>query len=166
MLKDIRLNKGLTRRDLSRMTGISYGLIRDFEYGTTKLRNTKLITVLKLCKALKCSVADLDDEDAILRIFLKNDYLKKLVFGEKILKDIRLNKGLTRRDLSRMTGISYGSIRDFEYGITKIRNTKLITVLKLCKALKCSVADLDGEDAILRIFLKNDYLEEWIFHEY
>lgn len=78
MLKDIRLNKGLSRRELSKMTGVSFASIRDFEYGTTKLRNTKLITALKLCKALNCSITDLDDEDAILKKFLKNDCLEDM----------------------------------------------------------------------------------------
>lgn len=60
-LRDLRIKKGLTQQELSFMSGIAQGVISDIESGATQ--NPRFDTVIKLAKALGCSVADFIDSE-------------------------------------------------------------------------------------------------------
>ena len=58
-LQRIRKEKNLTLSDLSKLSGVALLTIQKLETGTTPITQAKLDTLIKIAKALKCSVADL-----------------------------------------------------------------------------------------------------------
>lgn len=64
------------------------------------------------------------------------------------LKFIRKDKGLTRAELSRMSGVNETTIKFLEDGINNADNVKLSTLVALAKALKVKARKLvDNETA-------------------
>lgn len=62
------------------------------------------------------------------------------------LKDLRMAKGYTRTELSKLSGIRYQKIRDIEAGIIRPENITLKTAIKLAKALECDPEELMRPD--------------------
>ena len=62
------------------------------------------------------------------------------------LKTIRINKDLSRLELSKLSGVSVQNIQALEEGITQVDNVKLSTLVALAKALKVKVIDLLPKD--------------------
>lgn len=62
------------------------------------------------------------------------------------LERIRREKGLTRKELSLLSGVSTMTIQSLEQGLTDVNNVKLTTLIKLAKALHCKVVDLLDND--------------------
>lgn len=58
------------------------------------------------------------------------------------LEIFRKEKGLTREELSKLSGVHHMTITSLENGITDVSNVKLSTLVKLAKALHCKVIDL------------------------
>ena len=64
------------------------------------------------------------------------------------LKMIRLEKGLTRQELARQSGVNEQTIKTLEEGINNADNVKLSTLVALAKALKVKARKLvDNETA-------------------
>ena len=64
------------------------------------------------------------------------------------LKMIRLEKGLTRQELARQSGVNEQTIKTLEEGINNADNVKLSTLVALAKALKVKAQKLvDNETA-------------------
>lgn len=64
------------------------------------------------------------------------------------LKFIRKDKGLTRAELARMSGVNETTIKFLEDGINNADNVKLSTLVALAKALKVKARKLvDNETA-------------------
>lgn len=64
------------------------------------------------------------------------------------LKMIRLEKGLTREELARQSGVNEQTIKTLEEGINNVNNVKLSTLVALAKALKVKARKLvDNETA-------------------
>lgn len=64
-IKELRKQRGLTQRELADICGLSCILINRLEEDRLDLRNTKMENVIRLCKALKCNIADLfKDKDS------------------------------------------------------------------------------------------------------
>ena len=61
-LKDLRLSKGLTVKQLSNKSGLAVGYISDLENG--KADNPSKLTLSKLANALDVSISDLLDESS------------------------------------------------------------------------------------------------------
>lgn len=59
MLKQIRIERNLTQKQLSEKTGIPLSLIQHYEQGFRNLDGAKLNTLLDLAIALDCSVSDI-----------------------------------------------------------------------------------------------------------
>lgn len=58
------------------------------------------------------------------------------------LKMIRLEKGLTREELARQSGVNEQTIKTLEEGINNANNVKLSTLVALAKALKVKARKL------------------------
>ena len=58
------------------------------------------------------------------------------------LKTLRELKGISRKELAELTGISFRSIQDYEQGHKDLSSAKAETILKMAKALDCSMEDL------------------------
>lgn len=61
LLRKKRLQKKMSQQELSAASGVPQGVISDIESGSTL--NPRFDTVIKLAKALGCSVADFLDDD-------------------------------------------------------------------------------------------------------
>lgn len=65
-LKTIRESRGITRQQLSELSGVNVRLIERYEQGERDINGAKLKTLLKLCKTLGCELKDIvDDEETI-----------------------------------------------------------------------------------------------------
>jgi transcriptional regulator with XRE-family HTH domain len=58
------------------------------------------------------------------------------------LKEIRTSKGLTLRQLEKLSGVHNQKIHEIESGKIKVENITLKTAEKLAKALDCKAEDL------------------------
>ena len=67
-LERIRKAKGLSRRELSLLSGVSNQAIRGIEREWHKIGESKLDTLVALAKTLKCKVRDLVDEETAKRL--------------------------------------------------------------------------------------------------
>jgi len=72
------------------------------------------------------------------------------------LKQNREFSGMSQRELAEKTGISIRTIQEYERGSRDLNGAKLVTLLKFCNALGCSL------DAILT---DSETLEEWKIYE-
>ena len=60
-LKQIRKEKGLTQKELAEKTDTNLRTIQHYEQGSKDLNMAAAITVLRIAKALGCSIEDLLD---------------------------------------------------------------------------------------------------------
>jgi transcriptional regulator with XRE-family HTH domain len=68
-LKRLREAQFMTHEQLAMKSGLSIQLVRLYEYEPVRRNNAKLISLIKLAKALNCKVSDLiEDKD------LKSDF--------------------------------------------------------------------------------------------
>ena len=58
------------------------------------------------------------------------------------LKEIRTNKGLSRRELAELSGVNEQTIVALEIGKNDPSEAKISTLIKLAKALRCKVRHL------------------------
>ncbi|WP_036612912.1 helix-turn-helix domain-containing protein [Oribacterium sp. P6A1] len=61
------------------------------------------------------------------------------------LKTLRELKGLSRKELADITGVSFRSIQDYEQGHKDLSSAKAETILKMAKSLDCTMEDLISE---------------------
>lgn len=62
------------------------------------------------------------------------------------LRTIRMEKKLTRKQLSELSGVPIATIESLEMGKVNVHQTKLGTLVKLAKALKTKVVHLVPQD--------------------
>ena len=62
------------------------------------------------------------------------------------LKELRESKGLTRKELAKLSGVHEKTIVALETGVNNPLNAKLSTLLALCKALHTKVKYLYPEE--------------------
>lgn len=62
------------------------------------------------------------------------------------LERIRKEKGFTREELMKLSGVNRGTIQRLEKGIYNVNMVKLGTLVALAKALHCKVVDLVSAD--------------------
>lgn len=58
-----------------------------------------------------------------------------------VLKEIRINKGLSRRELAEKSGVNEQTIVALESGKNDPNEAKISTLIKLAKALHCKARD-------------------------
>lgn len=58
------------------------------------------------------------------------------------LKYIRKKKCMTRKELSRKSGINIRTIESYEQRKRNINNAKMDTLIKLSKSLNCKIEDI------------------------
>lgn len=65
-LKVMREMRELTQREVAELSGVSFRMIKDYEQGQRDINGAKLLTLLKICAALRCRLEDiLDDAEAL-----------------------------------------------------------------------------------------------------
>ena len=74
-----------------------------------------------------------------------------------MLKDERLRKGMTQKQLAEKCNIPFQTIVKYENGQANINRAKIENLLKLCIMLECNLKDILTDDYV--IVLLNTYLE-------
>ncbi len=84
-LKTLRELKGISRKGLAEMTGVSFRSIQDYEQGHKELCSAKAETILKMARALDCTMEDLISDVDLS--FYKPSELEQMVKAESIHKN-------------------------------------------------------------------------------
>ena len=58
----------LTQREIAELSGVSFRMIKDYEQGQRDINGAKLLTLLKLCLALRCRLEDIVDDTETLEL--------------------------------------------------------------------------------------------------
>ena len=58
-LQRLRKAAGLSQSQLANMTGLNVQVLQQYERGARDLNGAKLVTLLKICNALGCRLADI-----------------------------------------------------------------------------------------------------------
>lgn len=73
-------------------------------------------------------------------------------FNEKtILQRLRTSKKLTQSELSKISGTKLSKIKNIEYELTDIKNTSLIDICRLAKALGVNIYDLIDDEELINL---------------
>lgn len=67
-LKVMREMRELTQREIAELSGVSFRMIKDYEQGQRDINGAKLLTLLKLCLALRCRLEDIVDDTETLEL--------------------------------------------------------------------------------------------------
>ena len=58
------------------------------------------------------------------------------------IKKLRLEKGISRKELAELSGVHYNKISDYENNYTNIENVTLGNLYRIANALDCTIDDL------------------------
>lgn len=58
-LQRLRKAAGLSQSQFAKLTGINVQVLQQYERGARDLNGAKLVTLLKICNALECRLADI-----------------------------------------------------------------------------------------------------------
>lgn len=72
------------------------------------------------------------------------------------LKAMRNKRGLTQKQLAEKAGVSFRVLQNYEQGVKQIDHARLETLLKLCIALDCRIADICESEDIRALMRKYD----------
>lgn len=64
------------------------------------------------------------------------------------MKEIREEKGLSRKEVAKASGVNLRSLQDYEQGHKEILSAKAETVYRLSLALGCTMEELMGVDLL------------------
>lgn len=64
----MREMRELTQREVAELSGVSFRMIKDYEQGQRDINGAKLLTLLKLCAALRCRLEDILDDTETLEL--------------------------------------------------------------------------------------------------
>lgn len=144
-LNEYKKASGLTNAKIAEITGITLSNIDKITSGNNT--NPKLDTIQAICKAIGCTVDDLDD------IQLNSQYDNSIFI--KKLETLMRKKGIKNRSqLSKQSGIPYTTIVGFfEKGTENIRRT---TLIKLSDFFGCSLEYLVSDEIDDENYGKND----------
>lgn len=67
-LKSLRESAGLSQKQLALLSEIDVRVLQNYEQGVRNLDGAKLITLLKLCKALNCKIQDIIPDPIIIAL--------------------------------------------------------------------------------------------------
>lgn len=70
-LQEQRAASGLTRQQLSELSGVNIRMIERYEQGERDINGAKLKTLLKLCASLGCELKDIVDDEETLDLLSK-----------------------------------------------------------------------------------------------
>jgi len=148
IIKQLRLEKGLTQKKLAEMTNISEISIRKYENGE---RKPKIEVLQKLADALEISLNQLMENE-------KKEYF--LGLGETI-KKLRKYEKLTQIQLANKVGIGVASIQRYERNELQ---PNIETLKNIAKALNVSINVLTGATEFISKSLE-DYSTDELLEE-
>ncbi len=134
----------MTREDLANATGLAWGKLRSYEIGRSSIKNLPLKDALTIADVLDCTLQDLLDEVPTVSENAKTKLQAVPITREDPirLEIMRSQKGLSRKDLSEITGISYPALQIYEQKRLTIDKITLWNGMLLAKALDCEPREL------------------------
>lgn len=66
-----------------------------------------------------------------------------------MLKEVRKSRGLTQKELSKLSLINLKTIQKYEQGVIDINNANIYTLYKLANTLNCHIWELLTDNAII-----------------
>lgn len=73
------------------------------------------------------------------------------------LKSVRLASGLTQKEVAERASLSTAQYAQYEQGFRSIDGCKLITLLRLCKALECNLVDIVESPELIELLTLNQF---------
>ena len=70
------------------------------------------------------------------------DISVKITYKNEKLQAARLAAGMSQSQLAKAARISIRNLQDYERGARDFNGAKLVTILKVCNALKCNLRDI------------------------
>lgn len=72
-LQQLRKKAGLSQSQLAKLAGLNVQVLQQYERGARDLNGAKLATLLKICNALECRLADILTDEATLKLLKTYD---------------------------------------------------------------------------------------------
>jgi len=72
-----------------------------------------------------------------------------VTYKNERLKALREDRGLSQSQLAAAADISTRVLQNYEQGVRDLNGAKLVTLLKLCNALECKLADIITDEETL-----------------
>ena len=70
-LKEVRLAKGLTQKQLADAVGMNIRTLQHYEQGSKIFDHARLDTLLKICLALECKLVDIIENEEYIDLIQK-----------------------------------------------------------------------------------------------
>ena len=67
-LKEVRLSKGLTQKQLAEAANINVRVLQHYEQGSKNFDHARIDTILNVCNTLECRLSDIVQSEDILHI--------------------------------------------------------------------------------------------------
>lgn len=68
------------------------------------------------------------------------------------LKNLRIEKGLSQKELAEAAGISVRYLQNYEQGVRDVNGANIKTLIRLSNALDCKVIDLLTDSETIELF--------------
>ena len=78
----------------------------------------------------------------------------KVTYKSEGLQKLRKAAGLSQSQLANKAGIRVQVLQQYEQGVRDLSGAKLATLLKLCNALECRLADIITDEETLELLKK------------
>lgn len=75
----------------------------------------------------------------------------KITYKNENLQRLRKEAGLSQSQLAAATGIKVQVLQQYEQGVRDLNGAKLPTLLKICNALGCRLADIVTDEETLTL---------------
>ena len=72
-----------------------------------------------------------------------------VTYKNERLKALREKRGLSQSQLAAAADLSHRVLQNYEQGVRDLNGAKLVTLLKLCNALECWLADIVTDEETL-----------------
>lgn len=73
------------------------------------------------------------------------------------LKALRIKSGLKQKDVALEAGLKLPVYSQYEQGIRNIDGCRLVTLLKICKVLKCNLVDIVESPELIELLTLNQF---------
>lgn len=80
----------------------------------------------------------------------------KVSYKNEGLQRLRKEAGLSQSQLAKKAGIRVQVLQQYEQGVRDLNGAKLATLLKLCNALECRLADIVTDEETLELLKTYD----------
>ena len=80
----------------------------------------------------------------------------KVTYKNEGLQKLRKAAGLSQSQLAKKAGLRVQVLQQYEQGVRDLNGAKLATLLKLCNALECRLADIVTDEETLELLKAYD----------